>query len=66
MESQRLYRSRKKMLGGVLAGFAGYINADVSIIRIAYVLISIISAAFPGLLFYLICWAIIPKEPMNQ
>jgi phage shock protein C len=66
MESQRLYRSRKKMLGGVLAGFAKYINADVSIIRIAYVLISIISAAFPGLLFYIICWAVIPEEPMNQ
>ncbi len=66
MESQRLYRSRKKILGGVLAGFAKYVNADVSIIRIAYVLISIISAAFPGLLFYIICWAVIPEEPINQ
>ena len=66
MESQRLYRSRKKILGGVLAGFAKYVNADVSIIRIAYVLISIISAAFPGLLFYIICWAVIPEEPNNQ
>lgn len=66
MESQRLYRSRKKILGGVLAGFAKYVNADVSIIRIAYVLISIISAAFPGLLFYIICWAVIPEEPIKQ
>lgn len=66
MESQRLYRSRKKILGGVLAGFAKYVNADVSIIRIVYVLISIISAAFPGLLFYIICWAVIPEEPINQ
>ncbi len=66
MDSQKLCRSRKKMLGGVLAGFAEYINADVSIIRIAYVLISIISAAFPGLLFYIICWAIIPEKPLNE
>lgn len=66
MDSRKLYRSRKKMLGGVLAGFAEYINADVSIIRIAYVLISIISAAFPGLLFYIICWAVIPEESINE
>lgn len=66
MDSRKLYRSRKKMLGGVLAGFAKYINADVSIIRIAYVLISIISAAFPGLLFYIICWAVIPEESINE
>jgi phage shock protein C len=54
------------MLGGVLSGFSEYINADVSIIRIAFVLISIISAAFPGLLFYLICWAIIPEKPLKE
>ena len=65
MEEKKLYRSRDKVLGGVLAGFAEYINADVSIIRIAYVLISILSAAFPGLLFYLICWAVIPEKPYN-
>lgn len=63
MESKKLYRSRERMLGGVLAGFSEHINADVSIIRIAFVLISIISAAFPGILFFLICWAVIPEKP---
>jgi phage shock protein PspC (stress-responsive transcriptional regulator) len=29
MAEKRLYRSRDKMLGGVLAGFAEYVNADV-------------------------------------
>lgn len=66
MEEKRLYRSRDKVLGGVLAGFADYINADVSIIRIAYVLISILSVAFPGLLFYIICWAVIPEKPFDR
>jgi len=63
---KKLYRSRERMLGGVLAGFAEYINADVSLIRIAYVLISIISAAFPGILVYIICWVVIPEKPLNQ
>jgi phage shock protein C len=53
------------VLGGVLAGFAEYINADVSIIRIVYVLLSIISAAFPGILVYIICWAVIPEKPLS-
>jgi phage shock protein C len=66
METKKLYRSRNRMLGGVLSGFAEHINADVSLIRIAYVLISILSAAFPGLLFYIICWAVIPEEPLNK
>jgi len=60
---KKLFRSRNRVLGGVLAGFAEYINADVSIIRIVFVLVSILSAAFPGLLVYIICWAVIPEKP---
>ena len=62
-EIKKLYRSNDKILGGVLAGFAEYINADVSLIRIVFVLLSILSAAFPGFLVYVICWAVIPKKP---
>jgi len=61
---KKLYRSRERVLGGVLAGFAKYINADVSIVRIVYVLLSILSAAFPGLIVYIICWAVIPEKPL--
>ena len=60
---KKLYRSDEKIIGGVLAGFAEYINADVSLIRIVFVLLSILSAAFPGFLVYVICWAVIPKKP---
>ncbi len=63
-EPKKLYRSRNSVVGGVLAGFAKYINADVSVTRIVYVVVSILSAAFPGLLVYLICWAVIPQEPL--
>jgi phage shock protein C len=61
----RLYRSRDKMLGGVLAGFAEYIHAEVSIVRIVFFLLSILSAAFPGILVYVICWAVIPLKPVD-
>ncbi len=62
---KKLYRLNDRVLGGVLSGFAEYINADVSLIRIVYVLISILSAAFPGLLVYIICWIVIPEKPLH-
>lgn len=62
-QPRRLYRSRNKMLGGVLAGFADYIDADPTLIRIAYVILSIFSAAFPGIIVYIIFWAITPEGP---
>lgn len=65
IKPNKLYRSRDRVLGGVLAGFAEYIKADVSIIRIAYVLLSILSAAFPGMLVYIICWIVIPEKPAD-
>ncbi len=63
MATIRFYRSRNRVLGGVLAGFAEYINADVVLVRVIYVLISLFSAGFPGLLVYIIFWIVTPEKP---
>ncbi len=60
---KKLYRSQDRIVAGVLAGFAEYINADKSLIRLVYVLLSIFSAGFPGLLAYIIAWIVIPEKP---
>lgn len=65
MESKRLYRSQNKVLGGVLAGFAEYFSVDVVLIRVIYVLLSLFSAGFPGLLVYIIFWIVTPEKPFN-
>lgn len=62
-QPKRLYRSKNRMIGGVLAGFAEYINADPTIIRIAYFLLSFLSAGFPGIIVYIIFWVITPEKP---
>ncbi len=63
MDAQkRLTRSKDKMVAGVLSGIAIYLNMDPTIIRILYVVLSIASIGFPGLLAYLIMWIIIPEE----
>jgi phage shock protein C len=61
---KRLTRSREKMVAGVLAGIANYLDTDPTIVRIAYVVLSIASVGFPGLFAYLIMWIIIPEEKL--
>jgi phage shock protein C len=58
----RLTRSNDRFLGGVCAGIAEYFNLDISLVRIAYALISVFSAGFPGLLVYIILWIVIPPK----
>ena len=59
---KKLTRSNDKMIGGVLAGLGKYFDIDPTIVRIGYVVLSIASIGFPGLIAYLIMWSIIPEE----
>ncbi|PCH70448.1 MAG: stress-responsive transcriptional regulator [Bacteroidales bacterium] len=60
--SKKLKRSSNKMIAGVCAGIAEYLGLDVSLVRILYVLLSIFSAGFPGLLVYIIFWFVLPDN----
>ena len=51
------------MFGGVCGGLAEYFDIDVSLIRLAFVAICLLSAILPMLLFYIIAWIVIPVEP---
>jgi phage shock protein PspC (stress-responsive transcriptional regulator) len=58
-----LVRSRNdRMIAGVCGGLARWLGWDPTLVRILYVLISIFSAAFPGLLVYIILWVVMPAE----
>lgn len=61
--NKRLRRSRSnKMIGGVIGGLAQYYDFSPNGLRLIYVIVSVLSAAFPGILVYLILWLLIPKE----
>jgi phage shock protein C len=61
---RRLTRSRKyKMIAGVCGGLAEYFDLDPTVVRVAYVLISIVSAAFPGILAYIVLMFVLPPPP---
>ena len=58
-----LRRSRSnRMIAGVVGGLADYFGLDPSLLRVIYVLVSIFSVAFPGILVYIILWIVVPEE----
>jgi phage shock protein C len=58
-----LRRSRRnRVVAGVVAGLADYLGIDVTLARVLYVIISVCSAAFPGILIYVLFWIFTPQE----
>jgi phage shock protein C len=58
---RQLRRSEdERVIAGVLGGIARHLGVDPTRLRIVYVLVSILSAAFPGILVYLLLWYLIP------
>ena len=60
-DARRLTRSRNKMIAGVCAGIAEYFGWEVTLFRVVYVVVSILSAAFPGILVYIVLWVVMPR-----
>lgn len=50
------------MVAGVCGGLAEWLGWDPTLVRVLYVLLSVLSAAFPGLLVYVILWALMPRR----
>jgi phage shock protein C len=54
--------SENAMIGGVCAGIAEHFGWSVTRTRVAYVLLSVLSVAFPGILVYIILWLVLPDS----
>jgi len=60
--AKRLRRSETdKIIAGVCGGIGEYFNVDPVVIRLLYLVISVLTAVGPGVLCYIIAWIIIPK-----
>jgi phage shock protein PspC (stress-responsive transcriptional regulator) len=61
--SHPLRRSRSdRIVAGVCGGLAKWLDWDPTVVRVAYVVASLVSAAFPGMLAYVILWFVMPEE----
>ncbi len=59
---KRLHRSSDdKWIAGVCGGFAEYLDWDPTLIRLAWLFLTVFSAGFPGLLIYIFLWICMPK-----
>lgn len=64
MEAKRLYRSKtNRIWAGIFGGLGEYLNIDPTILRLAWVLITVFSGIFPGLIVYLLALLIVPEHP---
>lgn len=60
--SAALRRPRQgRMIAGVVAGLADRFGLERTLARVLYVIVSVVSVAFPGILVYLLLWIIIPE-----
>jgi len=58
-----LRRSRQnRMIAGVCGGLAEWLGWDPTVVRVLYVVVSILSAAFPGLIAYIVLAIVMPES----
>ena len=63
MPTGELLRSREdRLIAGVCGGLANWLGWDPTAVRVLYVLVSCLSAAFPGILVYIILALVMPSE----
>lgn len=65
-EAKRLYRSNDKVIGGVCAGIAEYFGWDPTLVRVGYVLLSMGSVFFPGIIAYFVMMVVVPERPADS
>jgi phage shock protein PspC (stress-responsive transcriptional regulator) len=58
-----LQRSREqRVIAGVCGGLAEWLGWSPSVVRLLYVIVSLASAAFPGILVYIVLWILMPER----
>jgi phage shock protein PspC (stress-responsive transcriptional regulator) len=65
MAGKRLMRSSTDIkVAGVCAGFADYFGWDVTVVRLLWVIMTIMPVpVFPGIIGYIVAWIVMPVAP---
>jgi len=61
---KKLIRSRADhKIAGFCAGLGHYLDMDVTLVRLAWVLVTLMAGVFPGVVVYVLAWIVVPEEP---
>jgi phage shock protein C len=60
---KKLYRSEAKSVAGVCGGIAEYFDVDPTLIRLGWVVMTIMTGIVPGIIAYFIAAAVMPVKP---
>jgi phage shock protein C len=64
---KRLERSRTdRKVAGVCAGLAEHLGIDVTLMRLIWVFVIVMTGIFPGVIVYLLAWIVMPEEPETK
>lgn len=50
----------QKRIAGVCAGFANYLEVDITLMRILWLCVAIFTGV--GFIAYIVCWIVMPKD----
>lgn len=63
---KRLHRSRtNRVVGGVLAGLGDYMGLDPTVVRIAYVVLTLVTGISTGIVAYIVAMIVLPEQSLT-
>ncbi|MET0779777.1 MAG: PspC domain-containing protein [Candidatus Saccharimonadales bacterium] len=64
MAAKKLYRSlTDRKIAGVCGGLGEFFNVDPTLIRLTWVVLSVLTAVLPGIAVYIVAVVLIPRHP---
>jgi phage shock protein C len=65
--TRRLTRDKRRaMIAGVAAGLARYLEVDTTLVRLAFVLMTLVPSHGLGVLIYVVCWIVMPRDDVSE
>jgi phage shock protein PspC (stress-responsive transcriptional regulator) len=64
--AKRIYKSSQRTLCGVCGGIAEYFNMDPTVVRLIWVVLTLVSFGAGGVIAYIVCALVLPDRPSSQ
>ncbi len=62
MSARRLTLSHDRKIAGVCGGLAQYFGLDATVVRVSYLLLTLFTTGFPGIMIYFLLWFVMPRS----